>query len=110
MGGSSRIHGHDLSSSESCLVFDEVSHLPESPRAVAATLSFPNRCLAAYAFQLFQDDCASSVFRFHHQLLADDMVHVSSMVGFASAELFQMAGRPVSSEERVSQYPKVSAC
>jgi hypothetical protein len=67
-----------------------LGELVEAPRVVAATLSFPNRCLVAYPFQLFQDDCASSVFRFHHQLLADDMVHVSSMAGFASAELLQM--------------------
>ena len=90
MGCSSRIHGHDLSSSESCLVFDEVSQLSESPGAVAATLSFSNRCLAPNAVQVFEDEHSASVFGFRHQVLGDAMINVSPVSVLSTGEEFEM--------------------
>ena len=91
VGGSSWIHGDDWYSSDLRFVVDELSELMEAPRVVAATLRPSNRCLAAYAFQVFKGDCAASVFGFRHQTLTDIMIRVSPVAGFVSAELLQVS-------------------
>jgi len=79
VGRSPRIHDDYWNPSECRLVFDEAPQLPESPRAVAATLRLSNRCLGSDALQIFQGNHAPSAFGFHHQVLGNAVVDILSI-------------------------------
>lgn len=83
------IHEDDQHAHELALVLDEEAKLVESPRMLAAALSLANRYPVADAREVFEGDSASGVLGFRDQLLADDVVHITSKSGFLPAALLE---------------------
>ena len=93
MACSSRVDRDNLDSFESCLVFNEVPELVESPRMQAATLRPTSRDPFSDALEVFKGYPSLGAFGLSHQILGDYMVHIPFETGLFSREMFKMTLR-----------------
>lgn len=87
---SSWVYDLDRDASQSSLVFDKTSQLPECPGMLVSTMSFSNRYPVPDALQIFEDDHLTGVFGFRYQFLGDDMIGIGGESSLLPGESFKM--------------------
>lgn len=86
-----RVYKQDRYTGESCLVFNLLPEVVETPGMLSSPLAFSNPYPLAYAFEVFKCNAARGALSLLNEFPRDRVVNVVSKAGFFSTPLFKQA-------------------